>query len=381
MAASVPDLTLAQLAPGFEPLAEAFRANFRRDDNYREVGAALCLLRHGEVLANLAGGSVAVGAASPWRQDTLVNVYSTTKAVVALAIAMLVDRGALAYDAPVSRYWPAFRGQGKEQLTVAEMLSHQAGLSGFRQQVSQEDLYDSERMENLLAAQAPYHPPGKATCYHPVTFGFLANGLVRHATGRDLRHWVHTLFQEPLDLDVFLGCPRAVRDRVATLVPPPAVDFPALSAMPELVQSALANPVITAEAAATDGWREACLPAANGHASAAGLARLFSLLTDGKSLQAQTLNALYTVRSTRRDALLQLPMAWCAGLVRNTTGLYGPVEHVYGHSGWGGSFVCVDPDNGLSFAYVCNRMGADLVGDPRAQALCAAIYACVDSGA
>ncbi|MEQ9394835.1 serine hydrolase domain-containing protein [Haliea sp.] len=377
----MPRFTVTQVAPGFEPLAEAFQANFQRNDDYREVGAAFCLLRHGEVLANLAGGVTAVSGENPWRQDTLVNVYSTTKAVVALAIAILVERGVLDYEAPVNDYWRDFRGHGKEKLTVAELLSHQAGLPGFQQAVSLQDLYDSERMENLLAQQAPIHPPGENTCYHPITFGFLANALVRHATGRDLRYWVDTLFHRELGLDVFIGCPGAESGRVATLIPPTAADPSDLEAMSEVVRLALTNPVIPAEVAATAAWRKAALPAANGHASAAGLAHLFSMLTDGQSLDAQTLKALFKVRSSRQDALLQMPMAWCAGLVRNDTGLYGPVKNVYGHSGWGGSFVCVDPDKGLSFAYVCNRMGADLVGDPRARALCEAVYHCGDNGA
>lgn len=310
-----------------------------------------------------------------------MNVYSTTKAVVALVIAILVDRGALDYDAPVSHYWPDFGSHGKDRLTVAEMLSHQAGLAGFQETVSLQDLYDTERMEDLLAKQEPSHPPGENTCYHPVTFGFLANGLVRRATGRDLRDWVDTVFQRELGLDIFIGCPGTEVGRVATLIPPPHVDLPAPEAIPQAVRLALTNPVIPAEAAATAAWRNAILPAANGHASAVGLAQLLSRLIDGSSLGAQTREALFKVRSVRQDALLQSPMPWCAGLVRNQTGLYGPVENVYGHSGWGGSFVCADPDNGLSFAYVCNRMGADLVGDPRARALCAAVYHCVGNGA
>ncbi|MEQ8516507.1 MAG: serine hydrolase domain-containing protein, partial [Chromatocurvus sp.] len=355
-------LTRSTVAPAFERVADAFCANFEREDAYREVGAAFSVQRGGEVLVDLAGGVLEKGGTDPWQSDTLVNVYSTTKGITALTIALLVERGAIAYEAPVSHYWPAFRGDGKERISVAEMLSHQAGLPGFRQPLSLEDLYDHERMAALLADQVPFHTPGEATCYHPLTFGFLADALVRHATGEDLRSWVQTLIHGHMGLDVFIGCPDAERSRTARLEPPPALDPDVLATLPIAVQAALGNPVMKAETAATDGWRDACLPAANGHASATGLAGLFSLLTnDGRLgkhpvLGQDTLAGLCKVRSNRVDQLLQLPMAWCAGLLRNTAGLYGPVDDVYGHSGWGGSFACADRRNGLSFAYVCNRM-------------------------
>ncbi len=368
-------------APGFEPVVTAFRDNFSADRDRPELGAAFALFRDGELVVDLAGGVRDATGGEPWTSDTLVNVYSTTKVITALTIAVLVDRGALAYDAPVCRYWPAFAAAGKENITVAELLSHQAGLAGFRDPLTLEALYDNEARAAQLAAQAPWHAPGEDTCYHPITFGFLADGLVRGATGRDLRNWTEELFHGEAAPDYYLGCPGEARSRVARLEGPPDADLIALHNAPADAVAALTNPPITAEASATDAWRDASLPAANGHASAAGLARLLSIIAtrgrlDGAELlSAATLADLCTVRSERPDRLLQMPLAWCAGVLRNTAGLYGPRPGVYGHSGWGGSFACAEPEAGIAFAYVCNRMGADLVGDPRSRSLCQAVYA------
>jgi CubicO group peptidase (beta-lactamase class C family) len=371
-----------RVAPGFEPVATAFRQNFAAEREAPDLGAAFVLLRDGEAVVDLVGGYRDPARQDPWTRDTLVNVYSTTKAVTALAIAALVERGHIAYDTAVADFWPAFAAAGKDSVTVGQLLSHQAGLAGFREPVSLEALYDSEARAAQLAAQTPWHPPGADTCYHPMTFGFLADGLVRAATGRDLSSWVSELFDRSGEADCYLGCPRTEAGRVATLVPPPAADLSALANAPPDALAALTNPAVTAEAAATKAWREASLPAANGHASAAGLARLLAIVASGGRLDGEpllgeeTLAGLCRVRSERPDRLLQLPLAWCAGLLRNTAGLYGPRPEVYGHSGWGGSFACADPGAGIAFAYVCNRMGSDLVGDPRSSSLCRAVYEC-----
>jgi CubicO group peptidase (beta-lactamase class C family) len=371
---------------GFEAVSAAFRQNFAEGAAQPELGAAFAVFRGDEALVNLAGGFRNEDRREPWTADTLVNVYSTGKGVTALVIAMLVERGLLDYEAYVCHYWPAFTGDGKERLTLGQLLSHQSGLAGFLDPVTIEQLYDTRSMATLLAKQTPFHVPGADTCYHPLTFGVLVDTVVESATGRTLREWIGRLLQNDLDLDIFLGCPIAERSRTADLTAPPVTDFAALAALPEDARAALTNPVIEARYAATDAWRDASLAAANVHATAQALAQCFSMLACGGEIQGRrllghsTVEALCRERSDRPDRLLQMTMPWGAGLVRNTQGLYGPCHAVWGHSGWGGSFACADRQHGISFAYTCNRMGADLLGDPRSQGLCQALYRCLEKG-
>lgn len=379
------DTVRGLIEPGFEAVAAAFRENFAEDSAQPELGAAFAVYRGEKPLVNLAGGFRDQDRSQSWTADTLVNVFSTGKGVAALVIAMLVERGLLDYEAPVCRYWPEFSSDGRERLTLGQLLSHQSGLAGFREPVTLDQLYDTRAMATRLASQVPFHQPGQDTCYHPVTFGILADTVVEGATGSTLREWFSCLLQDDLGLDIFIGCPAHERARTADLTAPPPPDLAALASLPEDAQAALANPAIKAHFAATDAWRDASLPAANVHASAQALAQCFSILARGGELHGRrllgndTLEALCKTRSQRPDRLLKMAMPWGAGLVRNTMGLYGPGDTVWGHSGWGGSFACADRQHGISFAYTCNRMGADLLGDPRSQTLCKALYQCLDN--
>lgn len=370
-------------APGFGPVVDAFRANFAREDDYSELGAAFCVVQSGKVVVNLAGGRRHSDAPGDWQADTLVNVFSTGKGLVALAIALLVEEGVLDYEQSVAHYWPEFAAHGKGSISVAELLSHQAGLAGFKEQLAPAALYDRPLLTAKLAAQAPFHTAGEATCYHPMTFGYLADELVRRASGAGLRQLVRQRFQEGLGLDLYIGCPASERDRLASLAEPPVAELALPAELSDAARAALSNPQIEAAWANSEAWRDAELPAANVHASALALAKLYSILASGgtfgerKMLGAGTIEQLCAVRSSRQDQLLQLPMQWCAGLIRNTAGLYGPAENSFGHSGWGGSFACADVEHDVAMAYVCNRMGAELVGDPRTQGLCASVYRCL----
>ena len=171
-------------APGFEPVREAFAANFERPADYREVGAALAVFRRGERVVDLWGGHADPARTRPWRRDTLVNLWSTTKGVAALCVARLVDRGALAYGQRVADFWPQFAAAGKGQITVAQILSHQAGLPGFAEPTSLDELYDQELCAARLAAQAPLWEPGTANGYHAATWGVHVAEIVPPAEGR-----------------------------------------------------------------------------------------------------------------------------------------------------------------------------------------------------
>jgi CubicO group peptidase (beta-lactamase class C family) len=348
---------------GYESVLEAFAGNFAERG---DVGASLAMVVDGQVVVDLWGGAIDSGEdALSWQADTLVNVWSTTKGVTAACFAMLVDRGLIDYDAPIARYWPEFATGGKGEVTVAMLLSHQAGLCGFREPATLEAFYDIEAAAARLAAQKPFWKPGTQAGYHAISVGFLASALCRRVDGRSLRQFVA---EELAGLDITIGLPTNAAHRVAPLLAP--IDMGTSDLVTDFNEpqiAALLNPPL-----------DPLVP--NGFATARGLARLYGALSgdgmlDGRHLfGAEAIAAATTVQFAGIDSILGMPARWGCGFLCNVNGIYGPEPRAFGHSGWGGAFAFADPARNLGFAYTMNRMGTDLVGDPRNVALIDAIY-------
>jgi CubicO group peptidase (beta-lactamase class C family) len=375
----MPELEIAgDVAPGFEAVRDAFARNFSEGI---EVGAGFAALREGETLVDLWAGHRDRERNRAWTDDTLVNVYSTTKGMAATCIAMLVDRGAFDYTTRVADLWPEFSAAGKGELSVEQVLSHQGGLSGCRERISMRDYADWDRICALLAAQQPFFEPGRSG-YHAMTFGFLAGELVRRSDGRSLGRFFAEEVAEPLAADVWIGLPEAEDHRVAQILaplekpnlPPPA--HPAASA-------ALTNPALDPEVPNERWYRAAELPAANGQANARGLARVYQMLGAGGQLEGRSLLSAEAIASATReriantDLVLAMPIRWGAGFLVNDGVTYGPNRNSFGHSGWGGSFACADPQAGLGIGYAMNQVQPNLQGDPRSVRLLKALYDCL----
>jgi CubicO group peptidase (beta-lactamase class C family) len=363
-------------APGLEAVKDAFAANFAREGDYQEIGAALCVYRDGDCVIDLWGGFADAARTRPWEADTLVNVWSTTKGAAALAVAKCVERGLIAYDQPVAEVWPEFAAGGKAEITIAQAMSHQAGLPGFEAPTTMEDLYDWNGVIARLEAQAPVFAPGSANCYHAVTYGFLAGEIVRRAAGVSLGRLLRDELASPADADLFIGLPAVLDGRVAELMAPKSpVDVSAMELSPP-ARMALTNPELDPLAANTEAWRRAELPALNGQASARGVARLYGLMIDGGGLISPgVIGQMEAIIADRVDLMLGFNPQWGMGVAHNLIGVYGSNPRTVGHSGWGGSFGAADPDAKVAIGYVCNQMGSELVGDPRGAGLAGAIYA------
>jgi CubicO group peptidase (beta-lactamase class C family) len=374
------------VAPGFEPVADVFTANFV---DGIEVGAGFSAVHRGRVLVDLWGGFADAAMTRPWQRDTLVNVYSTTKGVAAAAVAALVSAGALDYDAPVSRYWPEL-GAARDGLTISGLLSHQAGLCAVDEALSVADLLDWAAMCRRLERQQPYWPPGSAAGYHAVTWGFLVGELVRRATGRTLGQELRARIAEPLEADVHIGLPVAEHHRVADLIGPNRARKPAAAAADTgpptpLHGRAMANPLIRPYAdACSAAWRSAELAASNGHADARGIARIYAALAAGGVLDGVRIATPATVIALRRevwgrtpDLVLGYPMRRGRGVNLNTAAELGPEPDAFGHTGTGGSLGFADPRRGLGIGYVMNQLwngGAQ----SRSGRLVAALYDCLN---
>ena len=359
----------------FAPVREAFQANF---DSRDELGAAVCATVDGETVVDLWGGWADEARTRPWKADTIVNVYSTTKTMTALCALMLADQGQLDFAAPVARYWPEFAQAGKSDVTVAHLMSHAAGLSGWRETIRLETLYDWDKACALLAAQEPLWPPGTAPGYHAITQGYLVGEVVRRVTGRSLGTFFREEVAEPLKADFHIGLPASEDARVADLIPPPPppADAPPASG---LMASVMNNPPVNPLDTRTRAWRAAEIPAAGGHGSARAIAQIHVALANGGVANGRRL--LSEAGSRRalerqiegKDLVLGLHASY--GLGFGLSDMF-PVPHdnTIFWGGYGGSIIIIDLDARTTIAYVMNRMGNTTMGDARAMGLVDAFW-------
>jgi len=369
------------LAPGFERVAEVFEQNFAERN---ELGAAFTLIRNGEILVDIHAGYADRRFAQPWTRRTIAPVFSTGKAVVALVVAWLADQGRLNYDAPVASIWPEFAQAGKETITLAQALSHQAGLPGYPTGMEASDWFDRELMESRFAAMAPLWPPGEGSGYHPVSYGVLADAVVRRADekNRTIGAILRDVLCGPHNVDFHIGMPESDHHRVAEHVLPPRPPY--LGTFNEYRSAAFLKPWSSPGRRGAVIWRSAELPAANGHGSANAVARLMSVFAQNGRYEGAVLLAPETVQAALKprvsglDKVLPFDLSFAAGVMINRdSAAFGPEPQTVGHYGFGGSCGFADPVRGLSGAYVMNRQMDVLVGDIRAKALIEAAYGCL----
>jgi CubicO group peptidase (beta-lactamase class C family) len=346
-----------------------------------DVGASFCATREGETVVDLWGGFADPAKTRPWERDTIVNVYSTTKTMTALCALILADRGDLDFDAPVARYWPEFAANGKDRVKVSHLLSHAAGLSGWKEPITTEDLYDWEKATALLAAQAPYWEPGTAPGYHALTQGYLVGEVVRRITGRSLGTFFREEVAEPLGADFHIGLPASEDPRVAELIPPPrgqAVgDGPAQT---ELQANMSNNPGIDVSATRTRGWRGAEIPAAGGTGNARSIAEIHAILANGgvargkRFLSEAGCRKALELQIAGDDLILGAPARYGMGfgLAGGVVPLPSPNTIYWG--GYGGSLAIIDMDARTTFGYAMNKMAGTTVGDMRAFGLAMAMW-------
>jgi CubicO group peptidase (beta-lactamase class C family) len=373
-----------QVASGFEPVRAAFERNFVRSS---EVGAAVHITLGGRTVVDLWGGTADAAATRPWAADTLVNVWSTTKGWLALAMHMLADRGALDFDAPVAHYWPEFAQKGKGDVLVRHVLTHTAGLPGLSVKVPGDAIYDWNRMVHAIEQSELMWKPGAKCGYHAGTFGWLNGEILRRITGASPGAFIRSEIAGPLSADVFVGLSEQEQARAAETIPASGLGSlvfrTALALGGQARRLAFTNPPRPAAAANTRRWREAEIPSSNGHASARSLARVYTSLAMGGEVDGIRLLSDKAVENARREQVDTRDVV--TGMrERRTLGFMLPgagdprPPSAFGHPGMGGSIGFADPQNRLAMGYVMNKM---IIGpDPRWTDLCRAVYACLGKG-
>ncbi len=345
-----------------------------------DVGACFCATKDGETVVDIWGGFADEGKTRPWEKDTIINVYSTTKTMCALTALLVADRGELDFDAPVAKYWPEFAANGKAGVKVSHLMSHSSGLSGWKEPITLDVLYDWEKATSLLAAQAPYWEPGTASGYHAATQGYLVGEVVRRITGKSLGTVFREEIAEPLGADFWIGLPASEDGRVATLIPPPPGGGIMDGEQSELVRNMSTNPPIDPIDTRTRAWRAAEIPAANGTGNARSVAEIHALLANGGVAKGRRIMSeagcrkALEVQIEGTDMVLGVPAKFGMGFGLPSAAVPLPNPNTIYWGGYGGSLAVIDMDAHTSFGYVMNKMAGTTTGDMRAMGLMMALW-------
>jgi CubicO group peptidase (beta-lactamase class C family) len=386
------------VAEGFEPVQAAFESNFRDHD---ELGASVALYRGAEPLVDLWGGYRDVAGTRPWERDTMVLVYSTSKGLAGLAVAVAHSRGLLDFEERVATYWPEFAQHGKGAITVRQLLSHQAGLPAVDERLDAGVMADLDRMESILARQRPAWAPGTRHGYHGLSLGWYENELIRRVdpAHRSLGRFFHDELAVPLGLDFHIGLPADIPEsRVAEIDGFTALQMLLhLNAMPagmvlaymwpgSLVARTMGNPKLRSPADINrPEYRRVEWPAGNGIGTVRSIAKAYAEFASGGGalgIRPETLRALEEPTPPpsggTRDLILKVDTCLSMGMMKPSPSFrFGSSERAYGTIGTGGSFGFADPDTGTGFAYAPNRHGFHVWDDPREKALRDAVVACL----
>jgi CubicO group peptidase (beta-lactamase class C family) len=355
-----------------------------------QIGTQVGAYRHGLPIVDAWAGKMGPEDGRPVRPDTLFSSFSTTKGVAATALHIQADRGLIDYDAPVAKYWPAFGKNGKDRITIAQAMSHQAGLHAMPRPLRADFVCDWEAGLRWIEEAAPDYEPGTATGYHAITFAWVVGGIIQHATGRHIQDVVQEDIAAPLGVEgeMYIGIPDDVVDRLATLQQGGAVvegnraqpaggfqipeDSDFFKAMPPDGDFTYNDMRI----------RRACLPSANGHFTARALARMYGALANGgetdgvRLVSAARIPEMYRLMTDGPDRVIMgMPMRksigfFMGGMINGAAGAMGPRETAFGHPGAGGSIAFADPEVGLSIAVTVNKMFQGMQGEGPALEIC-----------
>jgi CubicO group peptidase (beta-lactamase class C family) len=374
----------------FDRVHEVFEQNFTLR---HDVGAAVALWVDGDLVVDLWGGSADAAGTRPWQEDTLAAVLSGTKGLTSTCVHQLAERGEIDLDAPVARYGPEFGQAGKENITLAMVMSHRSGVIGPRTRIRWEDLADWDLVCEQLATANPWWEPGTAQGYHMTTFGFILGEVFRRVTGGTVGQYLRTEIAEPLGIDVHIGLPAAEQHRCADLVNKPharqlltellAPDYPTTLSEHPKAGLAVSMGFASDDELSSNNltlWRELEFPGTNAHVSALGLATFYNALAQEKLLSRRHMELVRVPQGGFETDLVLGPRVadhgWGLGYMLNQRCVAGPNPRIFGHGGLGGSFAFVDLEHRIGYAYVMNHYDASKANaDPRSVALSDQVYA------
>ena len=353
-----------------------------RLDQGEELGVTLCVNIDGKNVLDIWGGHADAEKSRPWEEDTITTVWSCTKVITALAALKLIDQGLLDPEERVSKYWPEFGVNGKEDIRVWHMLTHSSGLPSWTEPITMERIYDIPASTELLGRQAPWFTPGSAVGYQMINFGHLIGELVKRISGKSLNQFIADEFAGPMNADFGLGVPEEKQARAADIVPPPPLSLPEGIDLQSIMARVFMNPPPDAAASMSPEQRAAEIGALNGFSNARGLVRIASLVSlngvvDGKQyLSPETVAKIFQERIRGTDVVigLFLRMGLGLGLPVPQTLPYIPEGNIAFWCGWGGSMLIMDLDRRMTICYAMNKMAPSLAGNENSAIYIKAIY-------
>ena len=364
-----------------------FEENFQK---FGELGAAVSIWQNGKAIVDLEGGFKDARRKQSWTSDTLVLIWSATKGLGSACVLHVLEEHKIDIERRVAEFWPEFAQAGKENITLAQLLSHQAGLAALDRKA---DVLDYAGVISALEEQTPLWPPGTAHGYHARTFGYLLDELVRRIAGQSLCEYWRKTFARPLNLDLWIGLPEKENPRVATMYAAKAGNLP----QPKRFYADLVSPGTLARKAFTSPHGLHAISAMNdpairaepivsfgGIGGANSLAKFYAMLANGGELDGRTFLSEKTMRwmtttlNDGTDRVFQMPTAFSAGFMKDATTskrrIFGRSTSAFGHPGAGGSHAFADPENKISFAYVMNQMEQSVLPNEKSLRLVDAIY-------
>ena len=373
----------------FGEVKKAFEKNL---NDGKECGASFSVTIEGKTVIDLWGGYADAAKTKPWQKDTIVNVYSTSKFATAICVLMLANKKIIDVEAPVADYWPEFAQSGKEKITIGHLLSHTAGLPGFDEALELKDLYNWKKVTEALSRQKPWWDDRKRSGYHAFTFGFLLGEVVKRVSKKSLGRFLKEEITGPMDIDFHIGISDLERPRVAELIPPKMGGIKGKIMMwmmglvmrNTLFSKVFTNPMMTPEDVMTKEWQSAEIPAANGHGNAGAVAKIGAILANGGELNGvrflshEIIEKILEIRTEGKDLVLNMPIKFGLGFGINSDGglmnkICPNLRTLY-WGGYGGSLIIADLDEKMSLAYVMNKQGYKIIGDPRGERLIKAVY-------
>lgn len=389
-------------APQWQPVVDTFTENFIQAG---EEGAGMALYHRGEMVLDIWAGvrrnKLAGIESEPWAQDTCVNIFSAGKGLVALCVLQLVASNQLDLDAPVSRYWPEFAQAGKADIRVNQLLCHRSGLSAFHPHIANQHIFDWQAMVTAVATDSPWWTPNQGQGYSPFIYGWALGELIIRVSGYpSVNDYFQAHIAKPLGINSHFGVPDTRLAAVADTGPikrqlgalttssgasSSGADSIALGKLMKadprgVTNRAFSNPITLMTATNTREWRQAQIPAANAHTDARSLAKVYGVLANGGGdlLDSTHLSLCWQEQTFEQDRVLGLPLRFSHGFMLSQADRpdcrYGRGSRAFGHPGAGGSVGFADPDYGVGFGYVTQRMGQSLLIDERAVRLIDAVY-------
>ena len=361
----------------FESIVDCYKKQFELG---LDIGSSLALTYEGEIVIDIWAGTRDKAQSLPWEENTIVNVFSSTKNATSLAAYVLADQGKLDFSTPVAEYWPEFAQNGKENILVSHIMSHSSGLPGWDEPVAGHDLYDPDKVAALFETQEPWWEPGSAVGYHAISVGNLMGEIIKRISGKTVGNFFREEIAEPLNIDFHIGLGDEHHPRVAEIHQAVETNPEDLFELEEgsVMQKVMTNGIITAPDANTSEWRRAEIPAAGGHGNGRSIAESMALMANGgaykgKRIFSEDLIKFALEEQVRgNDLVLVEPLRWGIGFglpIENVSWMGYLKEGACFWAGWGGSMSIADTNKHVSFGYTPCLMEEGALGADRSQNL------------